>query len=97
MDKGARTDVKDTFYKASMLEFVLQRKHYDVAKTLISKGTGNPDEELEAVAESENADLVGLVLAKGKVSQPALDKSYEMALDQKQTGIAEVLKKAGRA
>src|SRR6202140_4987912 len=37
--KGARTDVQDTFYKASILDFVLQRKHYDVAKTLISKGT----------------------------------------------------------
>src|SRR5579864_7573859 len=52
VDKGARTDVKDTFYKASILDFVLQRKHFDVAKTLITKGTGSPDDELAAVAEA---------------------------------------------
>src|SRR4026207_1014249 len=30
--KGAAVDVTDTFYKAPMLVFVLQRKHYGVAK-----------------------------------------------------------------
>jgi hypothetical protein len=95
VDKGARTDVKDTFYKASILEFVLQRKHLDVAKTLIAKSTGNPDDELAAVADAENPDLVQMVLAKGKVSQPALDQAYELALDQKQPAIADLLKKAG--
>jgi hypothetical protein len=95
VDKGARTDVKDTFYKASMLDFVLQRKHDDVAKILIRKGTGSPDDELASVADAKNAELVETVLAEGKVSQPALDKTYEMALDQKQASIADLLKKAG--
>lgn len=95
VDKGARSDVQDTFYKASMLDFVLQRKHYDVAKTLINKGTGKPDDELASVADAENAELVAAVLARGKVSQQRLDKTYESALDQKQTSIADLLKKAG--
>lgn len=95
VDKGAHTDVQDTFYKASILDFVLERKHYDVAKTLISKGTGSPDDELASVADAENAELVEAVLAKGRVTQPALDKTYETALDQKHTSIADLLKKAG--
>jgi len=95
VEKGARTDIKDTFYKESLLSFVLDRKHFDVAKTLITRGTGNPDDELGEVAASENTDLLEAVLAKGKVTQPALDKTYEAALDQKQTGIADLLKKAG--
>ena len=95
VDKGARTDVKDSFYKATILDFVLQRKHYEVAKTLITKGTGSPDDELAAVAEAENPDLVQMVVAKGKVSQTALDKAYELALDQKQPAIEDLLKKAG--
>jgi hypothetical protein len=95
VDKGARTDIKDTFYKESLLSFVLDRKHYDVAKTLITKGTGSPDDELEEVAASENTELLGALLAKGKLSQPALDKTYETALDQKHTSIADLLKKAG--
>jgi hypothetical protein len=93
LDKGANTDVRDTFYKAPMLLFVLQRKHYGVAKAMIAKGSGNLDENLAAVGS--NADLVQAVLEKGKPSQSALDKAYEAALDRKQTAISEILKKAG--
>jgi hypothetical protein len=95
LEKGAKSDVTDSFYKASILDFTLQRKHYEVAKMLIGKGAGSPDDELAAVAQAESADLVETVLTKGKVSQSALDKTYETALDRKQTGIADLLKKAG--
>jgi hypothetical protein len=93
--KGANTDVHDTFYKASMLEFVLMRKHYDVAKLLIAKGGGSADQYLSDVVESGNADLVKIVLDNGKPSQTALDKAYEGVLQEKQPAIAEMLKNAG--
>ena len=95
LDKGASADVRDTFYKAGMLDFVLQRKHYGVAKALIAKGKGAPDTYLEAAASSGEADLVRAVLEKGKPSQAALDKTLEMALDRKLTSVAEVVKQAG--
>ena len=95
VEKGANTAVKDTFYHAGMLDFTLQRKHYDAAKIIIAKGNGSLDDDLAAAAESEQADLVEAVLAKGKPGQPALDKTYEIALDQKRTAIADLLKKAG--
>jgi hypothetical protein len=94
IDKGANTEVKDTFYKASILDFTLQRKHYGIAKMLIAKG-GNADDQLPDVVDTENADLVAAVLAKGNVSQEALDKAYETALEKKQTAMIELLKKAG--
>ena len=94
IEKGAKTELKDSFYNASILGFTLERKHFGVAKMLIANG-GNPDEQLSDVVEAENADLVETVLAKGKVSQAALDKNYEMALEQKHGGMAELLKKAG--
>jgi ankyrin repeat protein len=93
LDKGAKTDVTDTFYKASMLDFVIQRKHYAVAKLIIAKGNGNADEQLKAVADE--ADLVQLVLEKGKPSQAVLDSAYESALTDNKKDIAELLKKAG--
>lgn len=93
LDKGAKTDITDTFYKASMLDFVMERKHYAIAKMIISKGTGNADEQLKTVAE--NADLVQTVLEKGKPSQAALDSTYESALAEKKADVAELLKKAG--
>ena len=94
LDKGANTDVTDTFYKESMLGFVLQRKHYSVAKMIIAKG-GNADKQLADVAETGQADLVQAVLEKGKPGQAALDSAYEAAIGDKQAAIAELLKKAG--
>lgn len=95
LEKGANPDVHDTFYKASMLDFVLQRKHYGVAKMLIRKTAANPDEVLQSVAATGNAEMVQALLETGKPSQPALDKTYEAALGQKQTEVAALLKKAG--
>lgn len=95
LDKGARTDVTDTFYKAPMLDFILYRKHYAIARMLIARGNGKPDDELKTVADAGQADLIQAVIDKGKPSQAALDSAYEQALDQKQTAIAEILKKAG--
>ena len=94
LDKGASTDVKDTFYKASMLGFVLQREHWGVAKLLAGK-SANPDQTLGDVSGTGRAELVQAVLTNGKPSQTALDKAYESALDKKQAEVADLLKKAG--
>jgi len=93
LDKGAQTDVTDTFYKASMLDFVMQRKHYAVAKMIIAKANGNADEQLKAVADQ--ADLVQAVLEKGKPTQAAMDSTYEAALAENKKDVADLLKKAG--
>jgi hypothetical protein len=95
LDKGANTEVRDMFYKAPILGFVLQRKHYGVARLIIEKGQGTPDGNLEAVAGTGNVALVQAVLAKGKPGQASLNRTYEMALDRQQTAVAELLKGAG--
>ena len=95
LEKGANTGVQDTFYKAPILAFVLQRKHYGIAKMLIAKGAGTVDENLTAVAEIGDVGLAQAVLDKGKPSQQSLDKSYEIALQKKQTELADLLKSAG--
>ncbi len=74
--------------------FVLQRKHWEVAKLLVSKSS-NPDQTLGDVAGTGRADLVQAALSNGKPSQASLDKAYESALDRKQTDVADLLKKAG--
>jgi hypothetical protein len=96
LDKGAKTDVTDTFYKDSLLDFVLDRKHYAVAKLIIVKGNGNVDEQLKLVADAGQPDLVQAVLDKGKPSQASLDRAYEGILaEKKNKDVAELLKKAG--
>jgi hypothetical protein len=94
LEKGATTNVRDTFYKAPMLGFVLQRKHWGVAKLLVSK-SANPDQDLGDVADTGRVELVKVVLAAGKPSQASLDKAYEAALERKQTEVAGLLKEAG--
>ena len=93
LDKGASTDVRDTFYKAPMLGFVIQRKHWGVAKLLAGK-SANADQTLGDVAGTGRADLVQAVLGN-KPSQAALDKAYESAREGKQAEVADLLKKAG--
>jgi len=94
LEKGAAADVTDTFYKAAMLSFVMQRKHYAIAKLLIPKISANPDQMLAGAVQSGQADLVQAVVEK-KPGQTALNRSYEMAMQGKQAEIAAVLKKAG--
>ncbi len=95
LDKGASADVKDTFYKASMLDFVLMRKHYAVAKMLVIKGAGNPDDVLQSVAQADSAEVLQAFLGAAKPSQAALDKAYEAALEGKRAEFGAMLKKAG--
>jgi hypothetical protein len=95
IEKGAVIDVTDTFYKMNMVVFALQRKHYDIVKLLIAKSPANPDQKLSIVANSGRPELVQTVLDAGKPGQPALNRTYEIALQRKQTEVAELLKKAG--
>jgi hypothetical protein len=95
LSNGAAANVSDTFYNAPVLVFVLQRKHYGVAKLLVAEGSGTADEDLAAVAPAGNAELVQAALEKGKPSQVLLDKTYEGALARNQADVAALLKKAG--
>ncbi|MCC6392933.1 MAG: PQQ-binding-like beta-propeller repeat protein [Bryobacterales bacterium] len=69
LDQGAKTDIRDTFYKAAMLDFVLMRKHTGVARLLIAKSSAGVDQLLDQVSGSGNAELVQAVLDKnsGKI------------------------------
>lgn len=95
LDKGASTDVTDTFYHASLLDFVMEEKHYAVAKLIVTKGNDKPDQDLKTVASSGQADLVAAVLDRAKPGQAVLDSTYEAALAEQKTAVAELLKKAG--
>src|ERR1022692_823551 len=73
LDKGAKTDVRDTFYKASLLDFVLERRHHAGAQIIIVKGSAKAADKLKEAADAAQPDLVQAVLENGKPGQPALD------------------------
>jgi hypothetical protein len=94
LEKGASPDATDTFYKASVLTFVLSRQHYEIAKLLIQKGASAPDQIFAQLLLSGKPDLVQAILDR-KPSQAVMDSAYENVLQSKQTEAAEMLKKAG--
>ena len=95
LEKGANTEVQDTFYKAPVLTFVLQRKHMNVAKLLIEKGKGDINQQLGFIVTQGSADLVRTAVTSRKPAQATLNKAYEQALSLSKSDIAGVLKEAG--
>ena len=94
LEKGASPDITDTFYKSPMLGFVMQRKHYGIAKLLIAKMTASPDQMLPMAVGLGQTEIVKAIVEK-KPSQAALDRAYAMALQGKQAAAADILKTAG--
>lgn len=92
VDKGAKVDVTDTFYKGTAIGFAATRKHIAVVKTLLPLST-DYDRNLDTVTSLRNPELVAAVLAAGKPSQAALDRNFELASNN--TEISELLRKAG--
>ena len=96
LDKGAKTDVTDTFYKASMLDFVLERKHYAVAKMMIAKGIGNADDATER-RRGFRATPTWCKPCSRRASPARRRSITAMKQPSRQTrsDVAELLKKAG--
>lgn len=92
LDKGAKVDVSDTFYKSSAIGFAASRKHTEVVKLLLPHST-DYDRNLDTATSLRNVELVTAVLATGKATQAALNRNFELASNH--AGIAELLRKAG--
>ncbi len=92
LDKNAKVDVTDTFYKSTAIGFAASRKHIAVVKLLLPR-SADQDRNLDTVTGLRNAELVSAVLAAGKPSQAALDRNFELATGTPE--IAESLRKAG--
>jgi ankyrin repeat protein len=95
LEKGARTDITDTFYKAPLLDFVASRQHFGMIKLLLQKGANAPEAMLVDLLGSGDPGLVQVILDNKKPSQASIDSAYEHALQSKQTEAAALLKKAG--
>ena len=92
LEKGAKVDVTDTFYKSTAIGFAAGRKHFEVIKLMLPRSTEH-DGNLDAVTGLRNPELVAAVLAAGKPSQAALDRNFELA--SANADIAGLLRKAG--
>jgi Ankyrin repeats (3 copies) len=92
LDKGAKVDVKDTFYNTTAIAVAAGRKHVAVVKLLLARST-DFDRNLDSVVSLRNPELVAAVLAAGRPSQGALDRGLERA--SRDAEIAALLRAAG--
>ncbi len=93
--KGAKADIQDTFYKAGLIAFAVMRKHYDTARLIIEKGGLDVNQNFQGIARSADPGLISAALATGKVQPDTLSKALELATDQKQQQLVDLLLKAG--
>jgi hypothetical protein len=101
LDKGARLDIKDTFYGFTPLMLAVSppRKktpaHKDIVKLLIAKGAPGRELVLGSAVDDGDADMVKTILDAGPLPASNLTDALEAATKAKKDDIAALLEKAG--
>ncbi|HVS35085.1 MAG TPA: ankyrin repeat domain-containing protein [Gemmataceae bacterium] len=90
----ADVNVKDTFYKASPLDWAVMRGRTEVVGALLEAGADGAGDALQAAAAKGQADLVRVILDKGKPKAEELAKALA-ATPAESAEIAKLLKDAG--
>ncbi len=94
LEKGAKTDVRDTFYKMGMIDMALQRRHYETVRALWAKEPSLASQHLRSAVLFADKDTLDAALAT-KPSQDVLDRALAVAIDMKRDVVAASLQKAG--
>lgn len=95
IERGADLKVKDTFYGATPMSWALDGKHTAVVRLLLEKGAGDVDDVLMTGVNENNEEFVKIALDRGGVKPEALTAALALSVDAKNTGVVELLKKAG--
>jgi hypothetical protein len=94
IEHGAEVSIKDNFYGATPLTWAMNKKNPEMIALLISSGV-DPSDALRDSIESDNKDLLKLVLDKGKTTPEMLSDTLLLAETRKKPDLAEMLKAKG--
>lgn len=96
LDRGADTTVKDTFYNSTARYWAISNNHAEIVRLLFEKDPSGVDEVLMFGVNNSNESLVKAALDKGGSKPQTLTAALVAAgSDAKNSGIVEMLKKAG--
>ena len=101
LDKGAKLDLKDTFYGFTPLVLAvspLRKKtpaHKEIVKLLIAKGAPGGDLVLGALVDDGDVEMLKLILDAGPLPAGALTEALEAAKQANKADVIGVLEKAG--
>lgn len=94
LERGAKVNVKDTFYGMTPLNRAMDKKHDDIVKLLIEKGA-DPSGVLMSSVQKSDAAMVKLILAKGGLPPDTLSSAMSAAVRTKKTELVDLFEKAG--
>lgn len=95
VEAGADINASDTFYKSNPLTWAVSRNRAAVVKLLLDKGAKGKELAMRGAIAQGHLETVQAVLAVGGFTPEALSNYLAMAENNKQTAVAEELKKAG--
>ena len=95
LDAGAEVNAKDSFYKATAMNWALEKSHVEIAKLLLENGSAGRDGALVAAARQGSADMVKMLLALGGLKADSLSEALAAAERTQKAEIVAVLKEAG--
>lgn len=95
LDRGARPDVKDTFYGMTAVGAAAQKGNADIVGMLLEKGAIADDQILRGAAREASTAVLKTVLTKGKWSAESLSNALAAAEAASKPQAVEALKAAG--
>lgn len=95
LDRGADLKVKDTFYQATAMTWALDGNHASVVRLFLEKGADDVEDVLMTGTRENNEEFVKIALERGGVKPDTLTAALALSMNDKNTGIVELLKKAG--
>lgn len=95
LESGADANARDTFYGATPITWASMKGHAEIVGLLLDKGASGKEDVLSMGVQNGKPDLVRIVLEKGGIAQRRLDLSLASAINNNNTEIIEMLRKAG--
>ena len=95
LEHGADVNTKDRFYGASPLSWAAEKGHVEIVRALLAKGAQGETDALMSAAAGGKADMVKMILERGKVSAEGLSDALASASKEGQKEVVALLEAAG--
>jgi hypothetical protein len=95
LDAGADVSAADSFYKATAMEWALNKNHMPIVTLLLERGASNSERILTTGVSRGNLELVQASLAKGGLQPDSLMIALSQARRGSNREIVEALTAAG--
>jgi Ankyrin repeats (3 copies) len=95
LDAGADVNAADSYYRATAMDWALNKGHLPLVKLLLARGARNSEQLLMTGVDRGNLEILKASLDKGGLEPHSLTAALSRATRNNKTEIADALKAAG--